>query len=95
MRLEARPSFTRPLLNSAATFPFFRDRWHETIQSYHTVAMFFFQDNEHDGSRGLITGHAYSVTSANKVPTAEGTIDLLRIFNPWGATEWTGDWSDM
>ncbi len=52
------------------------------------------QDNEHDGSKGLITGHAYSVTMAKKIPTAEGTKDLLRIFNPWGATEWTGDWSD-
>ena len=59
------------------------------------ITMVSVKDNEHDGSKGLITGHAYSVTMANKIPTIEGTKDLLRIFNPWGATEWTGDWSDM
>ena len=56
--------------------------------------LFNFQDSEHDGSRGLITGHAYSLTRACRIPTAKGTEDLIRVFNPWGGTEWTGDWAD-
>lgn len=57
--------------------------------------MLAFQDSEHDGSYGLVTGHAYSISLACNVPTLDGTVQLLRIFNPWGAMEWTGDWGDQ
>ena len=40
------------------------------LEIYYLVSV---KDNEHDGSKGLITGHAYSVTMANKIPTIEGT----------------------
>ena len=40
---------------------------------------------------GLVPGHAYSVISAIK--TSNG-IQLLKIRNPWGQFEWTGDYSD-
>lgn len=39
---------------------------------------------------GLIPGHAYTLLSAHE---ANG-VRLLRLRNPWGDHEWTGDWSD-
>lgn len=51
------------------------------------------------GAKGLIRGHAYSITSIKYVdietPNKKGKMQLLRIRNPWGtADEWTGAWSD-
>uniref|UniRef100_A0A4W4HFN5 Si:ch211-202f3.3 n=1 Tax=Electrophorus electricus TaxID=8005 RepID=A0A4W4HFN5_ELEEL len=40
---------------------------------------------------GLVEGHAYTVTG---VRSQGKPIQLVRLFNPWGDTEWTGDWSD-
>ncbi|KAJ3432911.1 calpain-15 [Anaeramoeba flamelloides] len=39
---------------------------------------------------GIIKGHAYSIL---KVVEMDGH-QLLQLRNPWGDTEWTGDWSD-
>jgi calpain-15 len=52
--------------------------------------------DEHDTTNalGLVSLHAYSVIEAAEVPTRGGTECLLKIRNPWGATEWQGDWSD-
>uniref|UniRef100_A0A8C9Z1C6 Zgc:85932 n=1 Tax=Sander lucioperca TaxID=283035 RepID=A0A8C9Z1C6_SANLU len=44
---------------------------------------------------GIRFRHAYSLTAVEKVKTAYGTEDLVRILNPWGNTEWEGPWSDM
>ena len=43
---------------------------------------------------GLITLHAYAIINAQEVKTKRGSERLLNIRNPWGGTEWTGDWSD-
>ncbi|XP_006811804.1 calpain clp-1-like, partial [Saccoglossus kowalevskii] len=45
---------------------------------------------------GLVSGHAYTVTSVRRVQTRHGDyVNLLRVRNPWGnATEWNGNWSD-
>lgn len=40
---------------------------------------------------GLIDGHAYSLIS---VKFLNNEHQLVRLRNPWGSTEWTGDWSD-
>mmetsp|Transcript_6794 Transcript_6794/g.6093 ORF Transcript_6794/g.6093 Transcript_6794/m.6093 type:complete len:189 (-) Transcript_6794:120-686(-) len=40
--------------------------------------------------QGIVGGHAYTLISAHKV----GDVRLLRIRNPWGSGEWTGDYSD-
>ena len=47
-------------------------------------------EGESTATQGLVRGHAYTVQSVLKV---EG-IRLLRLRNPWGKFEWTGDWSD-
>ena len=43
---------------------------------------------------GLISLHAYAIINAQEVKTKRGSEKLLNIRNPWGGTEWTGDWSD-
>jgi len=44
---------------------------------------------------GLVSDHAYSVISAYEVDHKGGQkLRLLKLRNPWGHQEWTGDWSD-
>ena len=45
-------------------------------------------------SNGLIMGHAYSVTDAKRVQTRYGAVELVRVRNPWGNSEWKGAYSD-
>ncbi|XP_063445321.1 calpain-A-like [Mytilus trossulus] len=49
---------------------------------------------EFEMSNGLVMGHAYSITGITSVPYKGNNIQLLRLRNPWGKSEWTGDWSD-
>lgn len=46
--------------------------------------------------KGLVSGHAYTVTSVAKIPTkTRKYVNLIRIRNPWGdGAEWNGSWSD-
>ncbi|XP_074497204.1 calpain-9 isoform X1 [Sebastes fasciatus] len=44
---------------------------------------------------GIMFRHAYSLTAVEQVETANGAVDLVRILNPWGNTEWEGPWSDL
>jgi len=41
---------------------------------------------------GMISGHAYSLIGAY-LEESSG-LRLLKLRNPWGTGEWTGDWSD-
>ncbi|XP_054649434.1 calpain-5a isoform X2 [Dunckerocampus dactyliophorus] len=51
---------------------------------------------------GLVMGHAYAVTDVRKVKLGRGLmatlksekVNMIRIRNPWGQSEWTGAWSD-
>ncbi|XP_050986068.1 calpain-9 [Labeo rohita] len=43
---------------------------------------------------GIVFGHAYSVTGLETIKTTTGPVELVRIRNPWGNTEWEGPWSD-
>jgi calpain-15 len=48
----------------------------------------------HEEYSGLISDHAYSLMSIHEVDSAGMKIKLLKIRNPWGKTEWQGDWGD-
>ena len=41
-------------------------------------------------SKGFVSSHAYAVLQAWE----EGDLKLLKLRNPWGKTEWSGEWSD-
>ena len=43
---------------------------------------------------GIVQGHAYSVLGIVEESDSNGTHQLIKLRNPWGATEWKGDWSD-
>ncbi|KAJ8276763.1 hypothetical protein COCON_G00085150 [Conger conger] len=51
---------------------------------------------------GLVKGHAYSVTAVRRARLGHGLmayfksekVFLIRMRNPWGKTEWNGQWSD-
>ncbi|XP_059044681.1 calpain-13 [Mustela lutreola] len=43
---------------------------------------------------GLVSQHAYTVTGAQRIQTWRRWEDLIRLWNPWGHTEWRGRWSD-
>ncbi|XP_070839561.1 calpain-1 catalytic subunit-like [Chaetodon trifascialis] len=43
---------------------------------------------------GVVDGHAFAVTKVKRVESEGTSVNLVRIWNPWGEKEWSGDWSD-
>ncbi|OBS80553.1 hypothetical protein A6R68_21244 [Neotoma lepida] len=43
---------------------------------------------------GLVSQHAYTVTGAEKIQYQRGWEEIIRLWNPWGNTEWKGRWRD-
>uniref|UniRef100_A0A7S3D477 Calpain catalytic domain-containing protein n=1 Tax=Palpitomonas bilix TaxID=652834 RepID=A0A7S3D477_9EUKA len=69
--------------------------WKKLIQYHKTdslmgCAMSTKGTKEMEIADGILAGHAYGITDIREV---EGH-KLLRVRNPWGKKEWTGDWSD-
>ncbi len=51
--------------------------------------------SEKDMGKGIMSGHAYAVLDLRQVKDDKGKlIRLVKVRNPWGSHEWTGDWSD-
>lgn len=44
---------------------------------------------------GLVSDHAYSIISAFEFDHQGEPLKLLKLRNPWGHQEWSGDWSDQ
>jgi calpain-15 len=42
----------------------------------------------------LVSNFSYTVLGTYKVNTTKGNVKLIKIRNPWGNFEWSGDWSD-
>lgn len=49
---------------------------------------------ENRSAEGVISGHAYSLISIHEFKHQGNEVRLLKLRNPWGSGEWTGDWSD-
>jgi len=49
-------------------------------------------DPELLANTGLISGHAYSILQMKK--SEINGLRYIQVRNPWGCTEWNGDWSD-
>jgi len=46
-------------------------------------------------NKGLISGHAYALLNVETVALKDdSSVEMVNIRNPWGRTEWDGDWSD-
>ncbi|KAM5292653.1 calpain-13 [Ctenodactylus gundi] len=43
---------------------------------------------------GLVSQHAYTVTGAEQIQCRTGWEEIIRLWNPWGNTEWRGRWRD-
>jgi hypothetical protein len=51
--------------------------------------------NDENGKKlGLVEDHAYTLIGAKEHDYNGKKLRLIRIRNPWGCKEWTGDWSD-
>ena len=52
-------------------------------------------DSKELNQKGLTGGHQYSLVKLALVETSDGRrVQLLQIRNPWGQSEFNGDWSD-
>ncbi|EAR84910.2 calpain family cysteine protease (macronuclear) [Tetrahymena thermophila SB210] len=50
---------------------------------------------EEENELGILSGHAYSILDHQSVRGDDNQFHkILKIRNPWGMKEWTGDWSD-
>ncbi|MEE6497073.1 hypothetical protein FKM82_002581 [Ascaphus truei] len=67
-----------------------------------SIKAYAINDMEAVTPRGLIKGHAYSVTGIRKVRQGQKSLFsgkaeklfMVRMRNPWGKREWNGAWSD-
>ncbi|XP_073527983.1 calpain-8-like isoform X2 [Phyllobates terribilis] len=54
----------------------------------------FGDSNAKSLSESIVRGHIYSITREEEVTSGENKVQLIRVWNPWGYSEWTGAWSD-
>ena len=51
-------------------------------------------NHNNKSAKGISNGHAYSILDAKEYLKESGNVRLLVLRNPWGHTEWKGDWAD-
>jgi len=74
------------------------DMMFELILKYHKLGSVMCASGA-SGKDGLHTGHAYSILEVRSVNTGilgigGETFKMVKVRNPWGTGEWTGDWGD-
>lgn len=73
------------------------DMMFEVLLKYHKLGSILCASGA-SGKDGLHTGHAYSILDVKKATTGMlgtgTTFKMVKVRNPWGSGEWTGDWSD-
>ena len=52
------------------------------------------QEKYNFDEKDSISNFSYNIIGTYKVNTGRGNVKLIKIRNPWGNFEWTGDWSD-
>ena len=52
------------------------------------------EHEKNESKKGIVSGHCYSVLDLKLVKLSDGTEKIVKLRNPWGHKEWTGDWSD-
>ena len=55
-------------------------------------AAYFYGNLDQLTQVGLVASHAYSILAAQEIDTDKGRMRLVKLRNPWGEAEWTGDW---
>ena len=50
------------------------------------------KDDQTTGKDGIVQGHTYSILTVHEFEHIK--VRLLKLRNPWGYQEWSGDWSD-
>uniref|UniRef100_A0A8C2EMG0 Zgc:85932 n=2 Tax=Cyprinus carpio TaxID=7962 RepID=A0A8C2EMG0_CYPCA len=64
------------------------------VHVYMCSSLFVCGSFEKSNELGILFRHAYSVTGLETIKTTVGSVELVRIRNPWGKAEWEGPWSD-
>eukprot|EP01063_Lacrimia_lanifica_P007634 TRINITY_DN14908_c0_g1_i1.p1 TRINITY_DN14908_c0_g1~~TRINITY_DN14908_c0_g1_i1.p1 ORF type:complete len:449 (+),score=105.36 TRINITY_DN14908_c0_g1_i1:61-1407(+) len=65
-------------------------REYDDRQSIMATGTYGALDDTNVSPQGIVMGHAYTLVGAQKV----GDALIVKLRNPWGRGEWTGDWSD-
>ncbi|KAK3073270.1 hypothetical protein LTR53_005320 [Teratosphaeriaceae sp. CCFEE 6253] len=69
-----------------------KDRfWHKQLSQVN-VKYLFGGGTKQSAPKGLVGGHAYAVLRTWECNVRN--LKLVKLRNPWGKTEWEGDWSD-
>jgi len=71
--------------------------WHKITSGLNAGYLFGAGSNsgsDSDTVRGVVQGHAYTVLAAENVVMHGEQVQLIKLRNPWGCTEWDGEWSD-
>lgn len=74
------------------------DMWHRLLE-YHKAGFLIGAESPAGSDTdvspmGIVQGHAYAVLRVVEEVDHRGTHQLVQLRNPWGNTEWQGEWSD-
>ena len=68
--------------------------WEKLEFAYNTDCICTCSTKSDVGDVGLVKTHAYSILGIYKIESKGEVVRLIKLRNPYGYLEWTGDWSD-